>query len=78
MGHVKLFKNWLFEDQESTVPTPEVPDETSGTNDVLEHPLYQNFYNDIMGDGVNIISKSGNSIKISGPTGVWLLSKVMA
>jgi hypothetical protein len=52
-----------------------VDDETGGTNPVLENPLYQNFYNDIMGVGVDILSKSTNSIKIDGPTGVWTLSK---
>jgi hypothetical protein len=56
--------------------TSTIPDETGGaTNDVLKNPLYQNFYNDIMGVGVDILSKSSNTIKINGPTGVWTLSK---
>jgi hypothetical protein len=60
----------------TTPKTGVLDNETGGaTNDVLENPLYQNFYNDIMGVGVDIISKSSNSIKIDGPTGVWTLSK---
>ncbi len=61
----------------STPTTGILDDETGGaTNAVLENPLYQNFYNDIMGVGVDILSKSSNSIKIDGPTGIWTLSKI--
>ena len=57
-------------------PTGVIDDETGGaTNEVVEHPLYKNFYNDIMGVGVVLLSQSSNSIKIDGPTGVWTLSK---
>ena len=66
-NHIKGFGRFINEEN--------IPDESGGSNPVLENPLYQSFYDDIMGVNVTIISKSSNSIKIDAPTGVWILSK---
>jgi hypothetical protein len=59
----------------STTPTTGKVLDSNGNYSLLDNPLYKNFENDIMGDGVEFEFKSNNVIKIFGPTGVWTLSK---